>query len=76
MNTDDGTTIPTLTPEQAEELAMWRAYAARLGGRTPGRALTKAEHDALMVGRDRPLTQQAIDRHRKGEGHNLLGEFT
>ena len=57
-----------------ESLAQW-AKAVLLIGRKPGQTLTKAEYDALMVGRDRPLTQQPIQRHTSGHDDNLTGDF-
>lgn len=45
-------------------------------GRKPGQTLTEAEYDALMVGRDRPLTQQPMQRHTSGRDDNLTGEYT
>ena len=41
----------------------------------PAQTLTKAEYDALMVGRDRPLTQQPMQRHTSGHDDNLTGDF-
>lgn len=47
------------------------APAAQIGT-PPGHSITKAEHDALMAHRDRPLTQQVVQRHRSsGNGHQL-----
>ena len=38
----------------------------------PGCSITKAEHDALMAHRDRPITQDAARRHHSsGNGHQL-----
>ena len=39
---------------------------------SPGQAMTKAQHDALMANRDRPLTQSPAGRHHSvGNGHQL-----
>jgi hypothetical protein len=68
--------LVTHTPDQLEALTEWRAYAARIlaAGRQPGHALTREQYDALMVGRDRPLTQSAMTRHRASGNANMLGE--
>lgn len=62
-------------PDTTASLAEW-AKTVLLAGRKPGQTLTKAEHDALMANRDRPLTQQPIQRHQSGGAHNLTGEYS
>lgn len=49
------------------------AWARAQGGRIPGHAITRDEHDRLMAGRDRPLTVDLILRHHKGDSHNDIG---
>ena len=51
------------------------AVGLKFFGRTPGQALTKAEHDQLTAGYTRPLTQGGIGRHRKSGGNNEMGEY-
>lgn len=82
--TDEPLPPPTLPPlinttdKQQDSIDDWRAYAARVlgAGRDPGHALTREQHDALMVGRDRPLTQGAIMRHHSSGNANMLGDIT
>ena len=62
-------------PDTTASLAEW-AKTVLLAGRKPDEAIDKATHDALMADRDRPLTQQPIQRHQSGGAHNLTGEYS
>lgn len=73
-----GHPIPHDTPGPAQQpLPAPTSLAARTLalGIVPGQAIDKATHDALMAARDRPLTQQPIVRHNKGDGHNAIGDM-
>jgi hypothetical protein len=64
--------MTALDDDNARLIAWARSFRVTV----PGHAITRAEHDALMADRDRPLTQSPVDRHHKGGAHNQQGDFT
>ena len=50
------------------------ALGLKFFGRSPGQALTKAEHDQLTDGACRPLTQDTFTRRRSSGNMHELGD--